>query len=59
MALTRDEFVEQLEDVLDKHFPKGQATARGDALVLFSNAVVLAEQIGAWGAENSDEEFME
>ncbi len=35
-------FVDELEDVLDQQFPKGQCKERGGALMVFAMAVGLA-----------------
>ena len=39
------QFKEDLEVSLDKHFPKGKTKARGEALVLFADALVLFQKI--------------
>ena len=38
------EYKEKLEEILDKQFPKHQCKERGQALVLFSYAVIFLEK---------------
>ena len=38
------EYKEKLEEILDKEFPKYQCKERGQALVLFSYAVIYLEE---------------
>lgn len=39
-----EQFKEKLEWVLDKQFPKGKCKERGNALVLYAQAVILFER---------------
>lgn len=38
--LSKDEYVERVSDLVEKHFPKGKCKERGQAMVLTSEILV-------------------
>lgn len=45
MANEMQEFKQKLEESLDTHFPKNQCRERGSALLLFADALMLANRM--------------
>ena len=41
----KENFKEELEESLDRHFPKGECIERGNALMLFAEAVMIHNRI--------------
>jgi len=55
----RSKFFLKLEEVLDANFPKGKCKERGPALLLFTEACMLHDQIATQSAEAERERCIE
>lgn len=45
--LSKDEYIEKVADLVDRHFPKGECKERGEAMVLISDILLYLMEEGA------------
>lgn len=46
MHISKDDFIEEGADLIDKHFPKGESSERGQAMVLLAEIAQLLMKKG-------------